>query len=156
MMYIGHASVCSVCIRVQSFHLPITYSLYFFTLSTSLEILFPLPYHSFRYSFLSHFSFISLFSFLFPIPLPSLFPLLHPQFDFSIFNDSAKLRPHPTAGHDKYPNIEANYEAVDVPDMFVGKSALPPDCIAPRLHYPQSALSPDYITTQYPHADFWG
>lgn len=32
------------------------------------------------------------------------------------------LQSHPTAGHDKYPHIKANYEAINVPDMFVGES----------------------------------
>ena len=50
--------------------------------------------------------------------------LLYSKFDFSIFNDTARLRAHPTAGRDKYPHIKPNYEAVHVPDMFVGELVL--------------------------------
>ena len=42
------------------------------------------------------------------------------QFDFTIFNEG--VRPHGAPeGVDKYPHIKANYEAVDISGMFLGR-----------------------------------
>ena len=45
----------------------------------------------------------------------------HPQFDFSIFNESVRPE-YSEAGEKKFPLILPTYEVSGVPDMFIGES----------------------------------